>query len=56
MLFCRQGVADGLTYEEFRDRYPEEFRKRENDKYHYRYLYGEVRHSCCKNFFHLLYL
>jgi len=42
LCFCWQGIADGLTYEEFRDRYPEEFRKRENDKYHYRYLYGEV--------------
>jgi len=44
IFFCRQGVADGLTYDEFRDTYPQEFKKRENDKYHYRFLYGEV--SC----------
>lgn len=35
------GVAEGLTYNEFHDRFPEEFRKRQNDKYHYRFLYGE---------------
>jgi len=39
---CWQGIAEGLTYSEFRERYPEEFRKRQNDKYHYRFLYGEV--------------
>jgi len=37
-----QGVADCLTYDEFRELYPEEFSKREQDKYHYRFLYGEV--------------
>jgi len=37
-----QGIAEGLTYDEFREKYPEEFRKREKDKYHYRFLYGEV--------------
>jgi len=34
-----------LTYDEFREKFPEEFRKRENDKYHYRFLYGEVGYS-----------
>lgn len=35
------GVAEDLTYEEFLDKYPEDYRKRVNDKYHYRFLYGE---------------
>jgi 6-phosphofructo-2-kinase/fructose-2,6-biphosphatase 2 len=35
------GVCDGLTYGEIEDRYPEDFRQRDADKYNYRYLGGE---------------
>jgi len=35
------GVCDGLTYEEIEEKYPEDFRARDNDKYNYRYLGGE---------------
>lgn len=35
------GVCDGLTYGDIEDRYPEDFRQRDEDKYNYRYLGGE---------------
>ncbi|KAL2037190.1 hypothetical protein N7G274_010053 [Stereocaulon virgatum] len=35
------GVCDGLTYQEIADRYPEDFRARDDDKYNYRYRGGE---------------
>ncbi|KAI9751770.1 MAG: Fructose-2,6-bisphosphatase [Chaenotheca gracillima] len=35
------GVCDGLTYQEIEDRYPEDFRARDDDKYNYRYRGGE---------------
>ncbi|KAI5799815.1 6-phosphofructo-2-kinase-domain-containing protein [Geopyxis carbonaria] len=35
------GVCDGLTYEEIEQRYPEDFRARDDDKYNYRYQGGE---------------
>lgn len=35
------GVCDGLTYAEIEERYPEDFRLRDEDKYNYRYLGGE---------------
>jgi len=35
------GVCDGLTYGEIEDRYPEDFKARDDDKYHYRYTGGE---------------
>lgn len=35
------GVCDGLTYGEIEERYPEDFRQRDADKYNYRYLGGE---------------
>ncbi|KAI9733565.1 MAG: Fructose-2,6-bisphosphatase [Cirrosporium novae-zelandiae] len=35
------GVCDGLTYEEIEQRYPEDFRARDDDKYNYRYRGGE---------------
>lgn len=35
------GVCDGLTYAEIEERYPEDFRQRDEDKYNYRYLGGE---------------
>jgi 6-phosphofructo-2-kinase/fructose-2,6-biphosphatase 2 len=39
------GVCDGLTYEEVAERMPEEFAKREKDKYNYRYPKGESYHD-----------
>lgn len=38
----RQGVCEEMTYEEVRERYPEEFALRDQDKYYYRYPTGEV--------------
>jgi 6-phosphofructo-2-kinase/fructose-2,6-biphosphatase 2 len=35
------GVCDGLTYAEIEQRYPEDFKARDDDKYNYRYLGGE---------------
>lgn len=35
------GVCDGLTYQDIEDRYPDDFRARDNDKYNYRYRGGE---------------
>lgn len=35
------GVCDGLTYGEIEERYPQDFRARDDDKYNYRYLGGE---------------
>lgn len=35
------GVCDGLTYEEIAERYPEDFKARDDDKYNYRYRGGE---------------
>lgn len=35
------GVCDGLTYAEIEERYPEDFKSRDADKYNYRYLGGE---------------
>ncbi len=35
------GVCDGLTYQEIADRYPEDFKARDDDKYNYRYRGGE---------------
>ncbi|KAF7189782.1 Fructose-2,6-bisphosphatase [Pseudocercospora fuligena] len=35
------GVCDGLTYKEIEERYPEDFKARDDDKYNYRYLGGE---------------
>lgn len=35
------GVCDGLTYAEIEERYPADFRARDDDKYNYRYLGGE---------------
>ena len=31
-----------MTYEEIQEKYPEEFARRDQDKYHYRYPRGEV--------------
>lgn len=35
------GVCDSLTYQEIKDRYPEDFAARDEDKYNYRYRGGE---------------
>ena len=35
------GLCDGLTYAEIAEQYPEDFKARDADKYHYRYLGGE---------------
>lgn len=35
------GVCDGLTYQEIKERYPEDFAARDEDKYNYRYRGGE---------------
>ncbi|EON67995.1 fructose-2,6-bisphosphatase [Coniosporium apollinis CBS 100218] len=35
------GVCDGLTYAEIEERYPDDFKQRDEDKYNYRYLGGE---------------
>lgn len=35
------GMCDGLTYEEIEQRYPDDFKARDNDKYNYRYRGGE---------------
>jgi len=38
-----QGTCDNMTYEEIQEKFPEEFARRDQDKYHYRYPRGEVR-------------
>jgi 6-phosphofructo-2-kinase / fructose-2,6-biphosphatase 1 len=35
------GVCDGMTYEEIAEKFPEEFARRDDDKYNYRYPGGE---------------
>ncbi|PIO77837.1 phosphoglycerate mutase family protein [Teladorsagia circumcincta] len=35
------GICEGLTYEDFEERYPKQFAERDRDKYHYRYPSGE---------------
>ncbi|KAI5928107.1 6-phosphofructo-2-kinase [Camillea tinctor] len=35
------GVCDGMTYQEIKDVYPEDFQARDEDKYNYRYRGGE---------------
>lgn len=35
------GVCDGLTYAEIEEKYPDDFKQRDDDKYNYRYLGGE---------------
>lgn len=35
------GVCDGLTYQEIKDRFPDDFAARDEDKYNYRYRGGE---------------
>lgn len=42
-VWCLQGVCEEMTYEEVRERFPEEFALRDQDKYYYRYPSGEVQ-------------
>ncbi|VDD95979.1 unnamed protein product [Enterobius vermicularis] len=35
------GICEGLTYDDFKQRYPKQFSERDKDKYHYRYPSGE---------------
>jgi len=35
------GVCDGMTYSQIADKYPEDFKARDDDKYNYRYRGGE---------------
>lgn len=35
------GICDSMTYQQIEEKYPEEFNKRKNDKYFYRYPEGE---------------
>ena len=35
------GVCDGMTYKEIAEKYPEDFKARDDDKYNYRYRGGE---------------
>ena len=35
------GVCDGLTYAQIEQKFPEDFKQRDEDKYNYRYLGGE---------------
>ena len=37
-----QGVCDGMTYEEIEEKFPDDFARRDQDKYHYRYPRGEA--------------
>jgi broad specificity phosphatase PhoE len=36
------GVCDGLTYQEIKEKFPEEFARRQEDKLTYRYPRGEL--------------
>ena len=42
------GICDGMTYEEVAAKYPEEFLKRDQDKFRYRYPKGESYEDVCK--------
>ena len=41
-VYLLQGICEGMTYEEIKQTYPEEFAMRDDDKYYYRYPGGEV--------------
>lgn len=41
-VLCAQGVCEEMTYDEVKEKYPEEFALRDQDKYYYRYPTGEV--------------
>lgn len=37
-----QGLCEEMTYDEVKEKFPEEFALRDEDKYYYRYPAGEV--------------
>ncbi|CAH8871945.1 unnamed protein product [Trichobilharzia szidati] len=39
------GVCDGMTYDEIQEKYPDDFARRDANKYHYRYPMGESYHD-----------
>ena len=39
------GICDGMTYSQIEKKYPNEFKKRQLNKYHYRYPNGESYHD-----------
>lgn len=41
------GVCDGLTYAEIKEKYPEEFARRQEDKLTYRYPRGKIKVLHC---------
>lgn len=41
-MWFAQGVCEEMTYDEVKEKYPEEFALRDEDKYYYRYPSGEV--------------
>lgn len=41
-----QGVCEEMTYDEVKERFPEEFALRDENKYYYRYPAGEVNTLC----------
>jgi broad specificity phosphatase PhoE len=42
-IYFVQGVCEGMTYEEIQEKFPEDFARRDEDKFHYRYSRGEVK-------------
>lgn len=40
-IFSLKGICEEMTYEEIASKYPEEFKNRDLDKFHYRYPRGE---------------
>lgn len=42
-MWLLQGVCEEMTYAEIKERYPDEFALRDEEKYLYRYPGGEVR-------------
>lgn len=49
------GICDSMTYQQIEEKYPEEFNKRKNDKYFYRYPEGESYYDIdqrLKNIYH----
>lgn len=42
LFLCKKGVCEEMTYDEMKEKFPEEFALRDEDKYYYRYPAGEV--------------
>ncbi len=41
-LYLFQGLCEGMTYAEIRNRFPDDFARRDADKFRYAYPMGEV--------------